>query len=291
MSETTITQPRLDVYSPPLEELDATRDERLATVRRLILARTESKAPGLVVMLSAFANREPLDEGNDTFAYRSLPYEDPPTGQKTLLGSRARVAATSATHKAFEGGLKLMTTGSQEPEYAAQDRPGPMREIMADELVRDWGIPRESIQQLESPASSTVGELLGALITAAKPETGLNQGSPLVVVSNEYHTPRIEAFNKLIRRHIEQQPEQLPNIHRLSGGFPKLVTVAAEDVLSARNPAFDEHFNDVKTWPTYQAREASEAEGIAAINEGTYTNLGDINDIESWLNQRSTTNR
>ncbi len=188
-------------------------------------------SPDAIIIFSAGVM--PLGAGG----WRTTTYDD--KDAFGTLGGRDRVEAAVLLAKKYPN-IYLVTTSHN------LDRATPsLAQVYADEL-RALGVAPERIGQEERP--STTGSVVATALQLAQ-EKGWKH---LLLLSNEYHLPRIAAFYKEAKSDI------------------KVTIVSSESVLISHDPAFAERFAEVKKTSAYQARLAAEARGIAAIKGGTY---------------------
>jgi uncharacterized SAM-binding protein YcdF (DUF218 family) len=188
-------------------------------------------SPDAVIIFSAGVM--PLGDG----AWRTTTYDD--GDAFGTLGGRDRVEAAALLAKKYPSAYLVTTSHNL-------DRATPsLAQVYADEL-RGLGIADERIVQEERP--STTQTVVTTVLQLAQ-EKGWEH---LLLLSNEYHLPRIRAFLAQTKSDREA------------------ATVSSESILIEHDPAFAEYFEKIKKSPAYQKRLMSEAHGIQALQTGGY---------------------
>ncbi len=177
--------------------------------------------------------------------YRSTSYED--GDSFGVLGGYARVEAASILGKMYPD-TKIVPGGKGirdqfVPSHAA---------VMESELVK-LGIAPSRIIREENSTTTLNG------MSEAESLSKKLGWSDIIIVTNEYHVPRLSAMWKTLKSSVRA------NI------------VVAEDVITSVRPEFEKEFGVVKQTPAYIKRLASEADGLAALHSGTYktASIGD----------------
>ena len=194
-----------------------------------------TRTPDAIVVFSGGLVSYTDKEGK--IKYRSTTYANRDTFG--TLGGYERVRATAELANRFPVACIVTTSRHTKGE------PPTLAGVMAQELV-NLGISRERII-LEEISTNTASALRSSLQLAA--QKGWKE---IILVSNEYHMPRIKAF-------YEQEKSPV-----------KAEFVSAEAVLITADSNFKEVFGRVKKTSAYAERLAAEQRGIEALHRGEY---------------------
>lgn len=134
--------------------------------------------------------------------------------------------------------------------------------VVADARCMDGRLPSHAeihareLQELDVPLRRIVieekSETTGTQVSEALALAEARNWRHILIVSNEYHLPRIKAFCEQINS-------------------PTSVTfVSAESILTQDDPLFATEFERVKHMPAYRERLDAEAQGVQALKEGHY---------------------
>lgn len=155
------------------------------------------------------------------------------------LGGRDRVEAAALLAKKYPSAHLITTShalGSVTPSIA---------EVYAQEL-RMLGVEEKRIVR-EGLSSNTQTAIDATLLLAQ--ERGWKR---LILLSSEYHLPRIAAFYKQAKSSIAAH------------------TISSESVLIRQDPVFAGYFKNVKKTSAYLKRLEAEERGMQAITKGSY---------------------
>ena len=179
-------------------------------------------------------------------------YQDPKTGEKKYrsttyndhdsfgtLGGYARVEATAILAKKYPKASVITTSCRDVGEVTHA-------EIIARELEA-LGVNRSRII-LEEQSTNTESQIKESFEIAKKKDW-----QNIMIVSNEYHLPRVQAFTK--------------NIHH-----PNITAqyIGAEKILTEKDSNFEAQFALIKKTNAYQERLIFEASGVEMIQNHIY---------------------
>lgn len=187
--------------------------------------------PDAIIIFSA--GIVPLSGGG----WRSTTYDD--RDAFGTLGGRDRVEAAAFLAREYPK-AHLVTTS-----HALEGGVPSLAQIYAEEL-HGLGIAKKRII-LEERSSATQTAIVEALRLSEK-----MSWKRLLLLSSEYHLPRIEAFYKRTKNAIAA------------------TLVSSESVLMHNDPTFGEYFSKVKKTPGYRNRLVAEQQGKEAIEQDTY---------------------
>lgn len=192
----------------------------------------ETKAPEAIIIPAGGSVR------GDDGSYRSTSYED--GDAFGTLGGYSRVEAASLLAKKYPSTVVVPSgKGSAAPGIPSH------AQVMEGELI-ELGVERRRIL-LEENSTTTLDGVMFANKLAV--EKGWHH---LIIVSNKYHLPRLQAMWESLGSEVEA------------------IFVAAEDIIIAARPEFKTEFDIIKGTPSYLKRLESEARGLEAFRSGAY---------------------
>lgn len=170
-------------------------------------------------------------------SWRSTTYKEGDTFG--TLGGRDRVEAAALLAKKYPN-TYLVTTSHTLGRVTTS-----IAEVYALEL-RTLGVEEKRIVR-EELSSNTQTAVAAALLLAQE-----KKWKHLILLSSEYHLPRIAAFYEQAKSDITAR------------------TLSSESVLTQQDPTFAEYFENVKRTPAYLKRLEAEERGVQAIIKNTY---------------------
>jgi uncharacterized SAM-binding protein YcdF (DUF218 family) len=162
----------------------------------------------------------------ETGGWRSTTYEE--SDAFGTLGGRDRVEAGALLSKKYPSAYLVMTS----PVYATE--------------LAALGVVQERILEGENSPNTQIG------VSTALDLAQRKGWKKILLLSSEYHLPRIEAFYEHAKSAVTA------------------AMISSESILVQADPSFAEYFEKVKKSPMYQRRLMSERRGIEAIQRGDY---------------------
>lgn len=253
-----IQQARLDAIHLAGYPIDFSRIERNSGVRERIINLVSgpplSGLPQACFVLGAGVTEIPgLVYPNDTPVMRTTLYED--DDGRGSLGGMFRVKAAVGISKALNDSILVVPSATERTSTT-----------MAEELVL-FGVPRTNVD-LETKARTSLENLVGIFAMLGGIENA-------VIVSSEFHLPRVELMMRYLLRLWSRQMEgNDAEIARVKNILETLQTnlfyCSAEAVLTIIDPAFAEEFERAKLLPAYQKRLINEQQGYEDIEKDVY---------------------
>lgn len=198
----------------------------------------------IIVLLGGGLTKDP--DG----AWRTTTYDD--QGDNFgVMGDRLRVDAVSELYKAYSEYGLIWVTGGKGQLQNIPDAPT-VASVNKQGLIT-LGVPPERII-IEEKSGSTYEQLL-----ALQRFAGKLAGKEIIILSNDWHLPRVKAFL-----------EYAPGLNALRR-FPKLNFAAAEEVLLRTGiKRWQELISRARANSAMQSRLDLENKGIEQIKKGTY---------------------
>jgi len=155
------------------------------------------------------------------------------------LGGRDRIDAAVILSKKYPDAF-LVTTSRR-----MNDEPPTQAEVYAHELKERGVAPERIIEEKKSINTKTA-------IEETYKFAQQKRWKYIILLSSEYHIPRIKAFYKQKKRDI------------------KATMISSESILIEDDPTFTSSFEKIKKTDAYYARLVSEKKGIKAMTKGLY---------------------
>lgn len=219
-----------------------------------------NELPQALFVLSGGINPDPVERlAPYNIGFRSPSFASADrTGM--ITGGKARVVAAAEIGKRFSE-ITIVTTSKVE-----QDRPSHAA-VMANEL-RQRGIAETQIrlEEISHDTWTEMVELVKMVVDSAYSRVG--------IVTNKYHAPRAEAMLDNLERYLEVNPDQAASDALYLIRQYKIIQIkffAAETVLETIDPRWSGLFQRAQQTEGYIKRLQAEANGLRALNEGTYT--------------------
>ena len=216
--------------------------------------------PELVVVLSGgIVKNTSVAEKATGMSHRTPSYRE--CDDKGLVsGGKARVIASASLHEYFPDAEVLTMSHTknkkdEEPSHA---------EVIAEE-IQERGVPAEKIVQRKN-SYSTISEIREIALHV---KNGNMQN--LVVISNEYHLPRVrEMFNRA--QELLGSGEENDEVEAALKGLDdaNIVFVSAEDILKGKGKKYERLFEKIESSSSYQGRLKAEERGLKDLRAGKY---------------------
>lgn len=207
--------------------------------------------------------KNPATQEYKTGSYRDL---DP---HGLMSGGKARSIAAAELSQSFPG-AKMVALSTLPPKDAEPKKP--LAEVTVQDL-KHYGVEEEKILLYED-SYSTLTELMGLISLAVK-----NSWKHVVVITNEYHTPRAQLLLEKVSEIKDDNPSyqkawEATNMTELFPKFKELNTkvtfVSAETVLPIRSRHYSKIIEEMKKTDAHKARVKREKESILHLHNGTY---------------------
>jgi len=166
-----------------------------------------------------------------------------------VMGGSLRAVAAGYLYKDNPNKL-IVSSGGNRPLKGTQGAPA-VAEVIKDEL-KELGVPEEDIA-IEANSKNTYAQ-----IREMKKIIDNNKLEKVIVISNEYHLPRVKAM-------IEQDDEMKK---MLANSIIKLQS--AEEIVIKYEPKRAREIKSIYKSQSMKDRIALEQKGIEAIEKGTY---------------------
>lgn len=252
-------------------EREQEKVDRSLVISELMTAEFDGETPDAIFPLAGAI--KPLKggvkysspNGESALAWSNLSFEN--LGEQGLVtGGKARMLAAVEAAKLFPDAMIVPNSynrfSADEPTMAAVSR---------QELLRR-GVPDSQIL-LEEESFSTFTELVEMLKLAVD-----NKWTRVSIITSDYHIPRTSEMMRQVASldkiapadHQQEATEGIDALKLFKDYGGQISFVAAEDILRAVSPRYEEYLGKVKQTSLYSDTLEAEARGLAHLKSGEY---------------------